>query len=107
MIKPVQMDKMDKMRRLASEKGVVIFCKSSCCLSYAVNILFQELGVEPVIHKIDQDPEMEMALKRLGCNPPLPVVFIGGELVGSTNDVMSLHLGGNLNRLLQQFKSTS
>ncbi|XP_021906973.1 monothiol glutaredoxin-S11-like [Carica papaya] len=90
---------MDKVMRLASEKGVVIFSKSSCCLCYAVNILFQELGVRPLMYEIDQDPEgreMEKALMRLGCNAPVPAVFIAGKLIGSTNEVMSLHLSGSL-----------
>lgn len=101
---------MDKITRLASEKGVVIFSKSSCCLCYAVNILFQELGVSPVVHEIDQDPEgreMEKALMRLGCNAPVPAVFIAGKLVGSTNEVMSLHLSGNLIPLLKPYQALS
>ncbi|KAL9332224.1 hypothetical protein ACSQ67_001834 [Phaseolus vulgaris] len=74
--------RMDKVKRLASENGVVIFTKSSCCLCYAVNILFEELGVKPQLHEIDHDPEgreMEKALLRLGCNAPVPAVFIGGS----------------------------
>ncbi|RVW55000.1 hypothetical protein VitviT2T_009428 [Vitis vinifera] len=100
---------MDKVTRLASEKGVVIFSKSSCCLCYAVNILFQELGVTPTVHEIDQDPdgrEMEKALLRLGCNAPVPAVFIGGKLVGSTNEVMSRHLSGSLIPLLKPYQQT-
>ena len=99
---------MDKVMRLASEKGIVLFSKSSCCLCYAVKILFQELGVTPMIHEIDQDPEgreMEKALMRLGCNAPVPAVFIGGKLVGSTNEVMSLHLGGGLIPLLKPYQA--
>ncbi|CAK8572835.1 unnamed protein product [Lathyrus sativus] len=98
---------MEKVTRLATEKGVVIFTKSSCCLCYAVNFLFQEIGVFPVIHEIDKDPEgkeMEKALKKLGCNAPVPAVFIGGKLVGSTNEVMSLHLRGSLIPLLRQHR---
>ncbi|KAK2457241.1 Glutaredoxin-C13 [Trifolium repens] len=97
---------MEKVMRLATEKGVVIFTKSSCCLCYAVNVLFQEVGVFPVVHEIDQDPdgkEMEKAIKRLGCNAPVPAVFIGGRLVGSTNEVMSLHLSGSLIPLLRPY----
>ncbi|KAK8499518.1 hypothetical protein V6N13_060968 [Hibiscus sabdariffa] len=99
---------MDKVVRLASERGVVLFSKSSCCLCYAVKILFQELGVTPTIHEIDQDPEgreMERALMRLGCNAPVPAVFIGGKLVGSTNEVMSLHLGGGLIPLVKPYQA--
>lgn len=96
--------------KLASEKGVVIFSKTSCCLSYAVNILFQELGVSPLVCEIDQDPEgreMEKALMRLGCNAPTPAVFIAGKLVGSTNEVMSLHLSGSLTPLLKPYQQLS
>lgn len=99
---------MDKVTRLASEKGIVIFSKSSCCMCYAVKILFSELRVSPMVHEIDQDPEgkeMEKALMRLGCDAPVPVVFIGGTLIGSTNEVMSLHLKGNLTPLLQPYKA--
>ncbi|GKU86754.1 hypothetical protein SLE2022_243980 [Rubroshorea leprosula] len=99
---------MDKVMRLASEKGVVIFTKSSCCLCYAVNILFQELRVNPVVYEIDQDPEgreMEKALMRMGCNTPVPAVFIGGQLVGSTNEVMSMHLSGKLIPMLKPYQA--
>ncbi|XP_041016759.1 monothiol glutaredoxin-S9-like [Juglans microcarpa x Juglans regia] len=99
---------MEKVTRLVSEKGIVIFSKSSCCMCYTVNILFKELGVKPLVHEIDEDPEgreIEKALVRLGCNAPVPAVFIGGKLVGSTNEVMSLHLKGSLTPLLQPYKS--
>ncbi|KAL4384561.1 hypothetical protein GQ457_15G022120 [Hibiscus cannabinus] len=99
---------MDKVVRLVSERGVVLFSKSTCCLCYAVKILFQELGVTPTVHEIDQDPEgreMERALMRLGCKAPVPAVFIGGKLVGSTNEVMSLHLSGGLIPLLKPYQA--
>ncbi|XP_054803436.1 glutaredoxin-C13-like [Prosopis cineraria] len=101
---------MDKVMRLASENRVVIFSKSSCCLCYAVKILFQELKANPEVHEIDQEPEgreMEKALLRLGCPAPVPAVFIGGKLVGSTNEVMSLHLSGQLAQLLKTPQSIS
>lgn len=100
---------MEKVTRLVREKGVVIFSKSSCCLCYAVNILFQELGVSPTVHELDQDPdgrEMEKVLLSMGCNAPVPAVFIGGTLVGSTNEVMSRHLSGSLIPLLKPYQQT-
>ena len=100
---------MEKVMGLASEKGVVIFSKSSCCLCYAVKILFREIGVDPLVHELDQDPEgreMEKALTRLGCNDaPVPAVFIGGKLMGSTNEVMSLHLSGSLIPMLKPYQN--
>ncbi|KAK4363615.1 hypothetical protein RND71_018856 [Anisodus tanguticus] len=100
---------MDKVQRMASDHGVVIFSKSTCCLCYSVTILFRDLGVDPYVHELDHDSEgkdMEKALMRMGCNASVPAVFIGGKLpyifidgklVGSTNEVMSLHLKCSLN----------
>ncbi|KAH8517406.1 hypothetical protein H0E87_005372 [Populus deltoides] len=73
-----------------------------------VKILFQEIGVDPLVYEIDQDPEgreMERALTRLGCNAPVPAVFIGGKLMGSTNEVMSLHLSGSLIPMLKPYQN--
>ncbi|CAK7348247.1 unnamed protein product [Dovyalis caffra] len=103
-------ENMEKVMGLASEKKVVIFSKSTCCLCYAVKILFQEIGVDPLVYEIDQDPEsreMEKALTRLGCNAPVPAVFIGGKLMGSTNEIMSLHLSGSLNQMLKSRQTRS
>ncbi|KAL3644816.1 Monothiol glutaredoxin-S9 [Castilleja foliolosa] len=97
---------MEKIVKLATENGILIFSKSSCCLCYTVQILFQELGVHPLVHDLEQDPQgkdIEKALLRMGCPGPLPAVFIGGQLVGSTNEVMSLHLSGSLLTLLRPY----
>ncbi|CAN7062751.1 hypothetical protein Bca4012_095959 [Brassica carinata] len=99
---------MDKVMRMSSEKGVVIFTKNSCCLCYAVQVLFRDLRVQPKIHEIDNDPdcrEIEKALVRLGCANAVPAVFVSGKLVGSTNDVMSLHLSGSLVPLIKPYQS--
>ncbi|KAK9146855.1 hypothetical protein Sjap_006758 [Stephania japonica] len=96
---------MDRVMKLASEKAVVIFSKSSCCMSHAIKTLFYDLGVSPAIHELDEDPngqEMEKALQRLGCNPSVPAAFIGGKLVNSTNKIMSLHLSGSLIPMLKE-----
>jgi glutaredoxin 3 len=74
-------------------------------MCHTVARLFRDLGVNAVVHELDQDPrgkEMEEALlKMLGKGPSVPVVFIGGKLVGGTNKVMSLHLGGELVPMLR------
>jgi glutaredoxin 3 len=96
---------MDRVMKLASERAVVIFTLSSCCMCHTVARLFCDLGVNAQVHELDQDPrgkEMEKALlKLLGKGPSVPVVFIGGKLVGGTNKVMSLHLGGELVPMLR------
>lgn len=95
---------MDRVGKLASQKAVVIFSKSSCCMCHAIKRLFYEQGVSPMIHELDEDSrgrEMECALMRLGCNPAVPAVFIGGRFVGSANNVMTLQLNGSLKKMLK------
>ncbi|KAF5186658.1 Glutaredoxin-c1 [Thalictrum thalictroides] len=97
--------KMDGVMMLASGTAVVIFSKSSCCMCHAIKSLFYDLGVSPAIYELDEEPkgrEMEKALQRLGCNPSVPAVFIGGQLVNSANTVMSLHLSGRLVPMLKE-----
>ncbi|KAK4763800.1 hypothetical protein SAY87_013238 [Trapa incisa] len=79
---------MDKVMRFSSNKEVGVFSESSCCLSYTVSVLLQEFGINPPVYEIDQDPdcrEIERGLVKLGCTAPVPIVFIGGKLMGSTN----------------------
>ncbi|KAJ8509757.1 hypothetical protein OPV22_000191 [Ensete ventricosum] len=65
---------MDRVMRLASQRAAVVFSLSSCCMCYTIKRLFCDLGVNPAIHELDEDPngkDMEGALtKWLGCNPP-------------------------------------
>ncbi|KAL5712914.1 Monothiol glutaredoxin-S10 [Ranunculus cassubicifolius] len=96
---------MDKVMKLASKTAVVIFSKSTCSMCYAIKSLFYDLGVSPAIYELDEEPkgrDMEKALQRLGCNPSVPAVFIGGQLVNSTNTIMSLHLSGSLVPMLKE-----
>ncbi|XP_020597622.1 putative glutaredoxin-C14 [Phalaenopsis equestris] len=96
---------MEEVKSLVSKRPVVIFSLSSCCMSYTVKSLFFDLGVNVDVHELDEEAqgkEMGSALAGLiGRNPPVPVVFIGGRLIGSTDKVMSLHLGGKLVKLLK------
>ncbi|CDO98900.1 unnamed protein product [Coffea canephora] len=95
---------MDRIAKLASQKAVVIFSKSSCCMCHAIKRLFYEQGVSPMILELDEESrgqEMEWALMRLGCNPSVPAVFIGGKFVGSANTVMTLHVNGSLKKMLK------
>ncbi|XP_026383116.1 monothiol glutaredoxin-S3-like [Papaver somniferum] len=97
---------MERVTRLASQRAVVIFSKSTCCMSHTIKTLFYDLGVNPTVHELDEEPragkEIEKALIRLGCSPSVPAVFIGGELVGGANENMTLHLSSSLVPLLKQ-----
>ncbi|KAI3443156.1 Glutaredoxin domain-containing protein [Psidium guajava] len=89
----------DLVSRMTSEKPVVIFSKSSCCMSHIVKVLLYDSGLNPMVHELDEMPrdrELEQALMRRGCSPAVPAVFIGGQLVGGTNELMSLLLSRSL-----------
>jgi glutaredoxin 3 len=96
---------MDTVTKLASQRAVVVFSKSSCCMSHTVVRLFIDLGVNPTVHELDEIPrgmELEQALsKLLARTSAVPAVYIGGQLVGSTDNIMSLHMSGNLVPLLR------
>lgn len=96
---------MDRVARMVTERPVVIFSKSSCCMSHTIKTLFSDFGVNPNVHELDEiqrGREIEAALISRGCSPAVPAVFIGGELVGGANEVMSLHLKRSLIPMLRK-----
>lgn len=104
----LSIDPLERIERLAAESAVVIFSVSSCCMCHAVKRLFFGLGVNPTVYELDEDPrgpEMQRALGRFlggACGPAtVPVVFIGGKLVGAMDRVMASHINGTLVPLLK------
>ncbi|CAA2970725.1 glutaredoxin-C1-like [Olea europaea var. sylvestris] len=94
------------IQRLAEENAVVIFSKSTCCMCHAIKRLFSGMGVNANVYELDEDPrgiEMEKALiGLLGSSSAVPVVFIGGKLVGAMDTVMTSHINGTLVPLLKE-----
>ncbi|CAL0308311.1 unnamed protein product [Lupinus luteus] len=99
-------DQMERVVRLASQSAVVIFSISSCCMCHALKTLFCGMGVNPSVVELDEDPkgkEMERVLMRLlGNSTSVPVVFIGGKLVGTMERVLASHINGTLVPLLKE-----
>ncbi|KAL8490659.1 hypothetical protein ACS0TY_022604 [Phlomoides rotata] len=90
--------------KLGAQNAVVIFSKSRCCMCHTIKRLFIEQGVSPKVYEVDEQlhgKEMELALTKLGCTPSVPAVFVGGKLVGSTHNVLTLHLDGTLKKMLK------
>ncbi|XP_076926847.1 glutaredoxin-C1-like [Bidens hawaiensis] len=103
----VSVDPLDRVAKLASQSAVVIFSLSTCCMCYTVKSLFSGMGVNPTVYELDEDPvrgrEIERALvRRMGSSTTVPVVFIGGKLVGSMDRVMGSHINGTLVPLLKE-----
>ncbi|KAM5563939.1 monothiol glutaredoxin-S6-like [Rosa sericea] len=99
---------MDMVARLVDEKPLVIFSKSSCCMSHSIKTLLYDFGANPTVYELDQMPngqQIERALLQLGCRPSVPAVFIGQQFIGGTNTVMSLHMQNKLVPLLMRAKA--
>ncbi|CAN4106799.1 unnamed protein product [Withania somnifera] len=95
---------MDMVMKLGAASSVVIFTKSSCCISHSIETLIRSFGANPTVYELDTHPngmQMEKALiEELGCQPSVPAIFIGQELVGGANEIMSLNVRGKLKQLL-------
>ncbi|KAK4773733.1 hypothetical protein SAY87_028752 [Trapa incisa] len=99
---------VDKVMGMVMDKPVVIFSKSSCCMSHAVKTLISSHGASPTVYELDEISDgksIERALVMLGCREAVPAVFIGQRLIGGTNEVMSLQVRGKLVPLLRAAKA--
>ncbi|GLT28542.1 hypothetical protein SLA2020_034660 [Shorea laevis] len=81
---------MDVITRMVTDKPVVIFSRSSCCMCHSIKSLISSFGANPTVYELDQLPngqQIERALQQLGCSG-VPVVFKGGQLIGGPNQVL-------------------
>lgn len=94
---------MSTVNSLLSENPVVVFSKTTCCISHSVIALIRKFGANPMIYELDELPNgnrIERELLELGCSPSVPAVFIGKKLVGGANELITLNLENKLKSLL-------
>ncbi|KAE9593841.1 hypothetical protein Lal_00036591 [Lupinus albus] len=99
---------MDAFARLIAENPVVIFSKSTCCMSHTVKALIFSFGANPTVIEIDKMPnlhQIERALIQLGCHPSVPAVFIGQQFIGGADKVIGLNIQNKLSQLLLNAKA--
>ncbi|KAJ1287755.1 hypothetical protein BS78_02G034600 [Paspalum vaginatum] len=99
----------ERVARMAGGNAVVVFSASGCCMCHVVKRLLLGLGVGPTVYELDQLPggggrEVQAALAQLlpPGQPAVPVVFVGGRLLGGVEKVMACHINGTLVPLLKQ-----
>ncbi|KAJ3669985.1 hypothetical protein LUZ60_010309 [Juncus effusus] len=104
----------ERVCHMVSNNAVVIFSVSSCCMCHVIKRLLIGLGVGPTVYELDQEHagrEIQAVLARLlaasspgviGSQCPVPVVFVGGKLLGGVEKVMACHINGSLVPLLKQ-----
>lgn len=74
-------------------------------MSHTIKSLICGFGANPTVYELDQLPngrEVERALVQLGLNPSVPAVFIGQQLVGGANQIMTLQVQNQLSPLLRR-----
>ncbi|XP_057534225.1 monothiol glutaredoxin-S6-like [Amaranthus tricolor] len=90
---------MEAVRSLVDEKPLVIFSKSSCCVSHSIKQLMSSYGANATVYELDEIPngkEVEKGLLSMGCKPSVPAIFIGNDFVGGSNEILSLQVQGKL-----------
>ncbi|KAI4301358.1 hypothetical protein L6164_034645 [Bauhinia variegata] len=99
---------MDMITGMVAQKPVVIFSKSSCCISHSIKSLICGFGANPTVYELDEmanGQQIERALLQMGCQPCVPTVFIGEQFIGGAKSIMSLHVRNELVTLLMNAKA--
>ncbi|KAA3463077.1 monothiol glutaredoxin-S1 [Gossypium australe] len=96
---------MDVVTSMVADRPVVIFSRTTCCMSHTIKTLINGYGANFTVYELDEiqnGQQVERELQQMGCNPSVPAVFIGQRLVGGANQVMSLQLRNQLVPLLKR-----
>ncbi|KAH6813980.1 Thioredoxin superfamily protein [Perilla frutescens var. frutescens] len=100
---------MEAIKRLTADKPVVIFSKTTCCMSHTIKTLICSFGANPTVYELDELPNGQQLEKALtaasGRRMTFPAVFIDQELIGGANEVMSLQVKGELVPLLKKARA--
>ncbi|KAK9740647.1 hypothetical protein RND81_03G050800 [Saponaria officinalis] len=99
---------MEVVNHLVKPHPVVIFTKTSCCMSHSVIQLISSYGANATVYELEDLPngqEVDKALQGLGLSPSVPAVFIGQNFVGGAKEIISLQVQGRLTPLLKEARA--
>ncbi|KAE8692018.1 Monothiol glutaredoxin-S6 [Hibiscus syriacus] len=88
---------------MVAERPVVIFSRTTCCMSHTIKTLISGFGENLMVYELDElqdGQQVERALQQMGCKPSVPVIFIGQQLIGGPNQIMTLQVQNQLVPLL-------
>ncbi|RWW44350.1 hypothetical protein BHE74_00049897 [Ensete ventricosum] len=77
------------MRMTVAENPVVVVGRRGCCMVDVARRLLLGLGVNPVVREIGEEAAA------------LPVVFVGGRLLGGLDRLVTAHITGDLVPILK------
>jgi len=83
---------------------VVVFSKSKCPFCTKTKDLFTEMGVDFVVHEMDEmgddGPDLQAALMKMTGQKSVPNVFVKQQHIGGNDDTQSAAKTGKLKELL-------
>ncbi|URE30340.1 Glutaredoxin [Musa troglodytarum] len=94
------------MRRMVAENPVVVMGRRGCCMCHVARRLLLGLGVNPTVCEFGDEAAGEAValagggdVRRLAM---LPVVFVGGRLLGGLDRLVAVHITGELVPILKE-----
>ncbi|KAJ8556194.1 hypothetical protein K7X08_022952 [Anisodus acutangulus] len=99
-----------RVAKSISENAIIVVATRGCCMCHVVKNLLLGLGVNPTIFEVNKEDENDV-MKELSRiiggsgsrrTTELPAVFVGGNLFGGLERVMSTHISGELVPILKQ-----
>ncbi|CAN4117474.1 unnamed protein product [Withania somnifera] len=84
------------------ENAIIVIATRGCCMCHVLKNLLLGLGVNPTIFEVNSEDEdyvkkeLSMIVGRANGTTELPAVFVGGNLFGGLERVMSTHISGEL-----------
>lgn len=98
----------EELKRMVAEKPVLVVGRRGCCMCHVVKRLLQGLGVNPAVCEVRDDiDETSLVDEYVDRQDPqdqmmtLPAVFIGGRLLGGLDQLMAVHISGDLVPILK------
>ncbi|MFS7937806.1 putative thioredoxin-disulfide reductase [Helianthus anomalus] len=79
-----------------------LYCKTWCGYCKSVKKLFFELNVSYKVIELNEESEIQSALKEWTGQSIVPNVFIGGKHIGGSDTIMEKHRAGKLVPLLTE-----
>ncbi|URE30346.1 Glutaredoxin [Musa troglodytarum] len=86
------------MRRMVAENPVVVMGRRGCCMCHVARRLLLGLGVNPTVCEFGD----EAAGEAVALVEELPVVFVGGRLLGGLDRLVAVHITGELVPILKE-----
>lgn len=94
-----------EVERAVAESPVLVVGRRGCCLSHVVKRLLQGLGVNPAVHEVADEAALAGVVPAGGAEASaaaMPVVFVGGKLLGGLDRLMAVHISGELVPILKK-----